>query len=97
MLTPSVTIEEKEHLRSATDALLRIIFPPQALIWIMGEEYGSDGPVWRVTLACQGELGGWMRRRYRYDIPSGTLHFAGEQPLTRSELQAVRQNTRRLT
>ncbi|PDW04772.1 hypothetical protein [Candidatus Viridilinea mediisalina] len=94
MTTPTST--EEQQWQAATAALLRIIFPHDALVWIIAEEYGSDGPVWRTTLVCQGEWRQWMRRRYRYDIPSGTLHFAGEEPISGAELRSVRQQGRRL-
>ncbi len=81
---------------SACEARLRTIFPPEALVWITDEQYDTNGPVWRVTLLCLGEDGRWWRRRYRYDIPSDTLHFAGETPATDAELAAARRTGRRL-
>lgn len=96
MNTPTITQEQQQQWRAATEVPLRIIFPSDALVWIIAEEYGADGPVWRTTLVCQGELRQWMRRRYRYDIPSGTLHFAGEEPISAAEFRGVRQNGRRL-
>lgn len=78
------------------DARLRTIFSPDTVVWITDEQYDTNGPVWRVTLICQSDMGRWRRRRYRYDIPSDTLHFAGEQPITDAELLAARTNGRRL-
>lgn len=78
------------------DARLRTVFSPDTVVWITDEQYDSNGPVWRVTLICQSDMGRWRRRRYRYDIPSDTLHFAGEQPITDAELLAARARGRRL-
>jgi hypothetical protein len=78
------------------DARLRTVFPGDALVWITDEQFDRNGPVWQVTLVCQGEKGTWKRRRYRYDIPSDTLHFGGEQPLSDAELLAARSTGRRL-
>jgi hypothetical protein len=38
----------------------------------------------------------WRRRRYRYDIPSNTLHFTGETTVSDSELAVARSTGRRL-
>lgn len=78
------------------DARLRTIFSPDTVVWITDEQYDGNGPVWRVTLICQSDMGRWRRRRYRYDIPSDTLHFAGEQPVSDGELLAARASGRRL-
>jgi hypothetical protein len=96
MSTPSIAADEQQNLSAASDALLRIVFPGDALVWIVSEEYDLNGPVWRVTLVCPGPQGHWMRRRYRYDIPSNTLHFAGEQPINSAELRTARATGRRL-
>jgi hypothetical protein len=96
MSTPSIAADEQQSIRVASDALLRTIFPDAALVWIVSEEYDLNGPVWRVTLVCPGPQGHWMRRRYRYDIPSNTLHFAGEQPISTLELRTARATGRRL-
>lgn len=77
-------------------ARLRTIFARDALVWITDEQFDSNGPVWRITLVCQGDMGQWHRRRYRYDIPSDTLHFAGEQPISDGELRAARTGGRPL-
>jgi hypothetical protein len=78
------------------DSRLRTIFSSDTVVWITDEQYDSNGPVWRVTLICQSDMGRWRRRRYRYDIPSDTLHFAGEQPVSDAELLAARSSGRRL-
>lgn len=78
------------------DSRLRTIFSPDTVVWITDEQYDSNGPVWRVTLICQSDMGRWRRRRYRYDIPSDTLHFAGEQPVSDAELLTARTGGRRL-
>jgi len=87
----------EEQIISARNARLRTIFGSEALVWIVGEEYETDGPVWRVTLVCPGLAGRWVQRRYRYDIPSDTIHFAGEQPISDSQLQAARRSGQRLS
>ncbi|MFV9506572.1 MAG: hypothetical protein AB4911_18635 [Oscillochloridaceae bacterium umkhey_bin13] len=89
-------VPDHAAIRAASDRRLQTIFPRPAPVWVVNEEYGHDGPVWRVTLICQGERGRWMWRRYRYDIPSDTIHFAGEQPASDSELLAARRDGRRL-
>lgn len=96
MSTEQISPDEQLRRRAACDARLHTVFPHGTLVWITGEEYDPVGPVWRVTLVCQSEQGRWMRRRYRYDIPSDTLHFAGEQPITDGELVAARRSGRRL-
>jgi hypothetical protein len=96
MSTPSIAADEQQRIRAASDALLRIVFPDDTLVWISSEEYDMNGPVWRVTLVYPGAQSHWMRRRYRYDIPSNTLHFAGEQPVNSAELRTARANGRRL-
>lgn len=96
MSNPSIALSEQQSIMAASDARLRTTFPADALVWIVDEEYSIDGPVWRVTLVCQALMGRWMRRRYRYDIPSDTLHFAGEQPISADELRAARQSGRRM-
>ncbi len=78
------------------DARLRTVFSPEIAVWITDEQYDLNGPVWRVTLVHQAEDGSWWRRRYRYDIPSDTLHFAGQEPLAEGEARAVRAAGRRL-
>jgi hypothetical protein len=75
---------------------LAVIFSPGEMVWITEEFYETNGPLWRVTLLCPGDRGGWLRRRYHYDIPSGTLHFTGETPAGDTDLAAARQSGRRL-
>ena len=97
MSSPSPVVPaQDEASRAESDRLLAGIFAPGSLVWIVDEQYERDGPVWRVTLVCQGLQGRWMRRRYRYDIPSGTLHYAGETPLGEGELAVARRTGRRL-
>jgi hypothetical protein len=84
-----------ESIRAACDAVLRTVFPPRSLVWIVDEQLEPIGPTWRVTLVYQGAMQGrWMRRAYRYDVPSGTLHFGGEQPIGDAELAAARRSGR---
>lgn len=78
------------------EARLRTVFSPDTVVWITDEQYERNGPTWRVTVVYQGDQGVWRRRRYRYDIPSDTLHFAGEAPVSDSELAAARAGGRRL-
>lgn len=96
MSTEQITPSDHTTIRAASDARLRTVFGAGALIWIIDEQYDPIGPVWRVDLVCQAEMGRWMQRRYRYDIPSDTLHFAGELPVTDSQLLAARRGGRRL-
>jgi len=96
MLTPPPEADAQRASLAPCDLRLRAVFAPGSLIWITEEQYDSNGPVWRVTLVCQGEASSWWRRRYRYDIPSDTLHFAGEQPLSDADFRAARANGRRL-
>jgi hypothetical protein len=92
--TPSTTVDRASL--AGCEARLRTVFSPAALVWITDEQYEQNGPTWRVTLVYQSEMGLWRRRRYRYDIPSDTLHFAGEMPVSDSELAAARAAGRRL-
>ncbi len=81
---------------SNCEARLRSVFSPDTVVWITDEQYEENGPIWRVTLIYQNEMGAWRRRRYRYDIPSDTLHYTGEAPVSDSELAAARATGRRL-
>lgn len=90
------TLPDHAVIQAASDARLRTVFPPPTQVWLVTEEYDPLGPVWRVTLVCPGERGRWMWRRYRYDIPSNTLHFAGEQPASAADLLTARRDGRRL-
>lgn len=92
----SIAEHEVETSRAARDEVLRGIFPPRALVWIVEEQFVQNGPTWQVTLVCQGLQGRWMRRRYRYDIPSGTLHFTGEEPISEADLAMARRSGRKL-
>jgi hypothetical protein len=92
---PPPTDVDRESL-AGCEARLRTVFSPATVVWITDEQYERNGPVWRVTLVYQSEMGLWRRRRYRYDIPSDTLHFAGEMPVSDSELAAARAAGRRL-
>jgi hypothetical protein len=66
-------------------------------VWIVDEQYSlTYGPIWRVTLALPYPNGQWVRRRYRYDVPSRTLYFAGEQPIDAAELASLRTSARRI-
>lgn len=96
MSTEQISTSEQQTFRAACEARLRTVFQGDTLVWITEEQYDANGPVWRVNLVCQSDMGRWMRRRYRYDIPSDTLHFAGEQPITDGELAAARRGGRRL-
>ena len=74
---------------------LQVLFPVPALIWVAETVYERVGPVWRVTLVRRDERGDWRAMRYRYDIPSGTLHFAGDMPAP-AELAAAARHSGRL-
>ncbi|MCX7792468.1 MAG: hypothetical protein N2378_17675 [Chloroflexaceae bacterium] len=76
---------------------LRVVFEPDQPVFIIEEVYDPVGPLWRVTLVYRDAHGAWRRRRYRYDIPSDTLYFAGEQPMTIEEARAARRSGRSLT
>jgi hypothetical protein len=96
MSTEQISPSDQQTTRSACDVRLRTVFPATRMVWIIDEQYDPIGPVWRVNLLCQVDMGRWMLRRYRYDIPSDTLYFAGERPATDSELLAGRRGGRRL-
>lgn len=96
MSTEPISPTDRQTIKAACDVRLRTIFQGNALVWIIEEQYEPIGPIWRVTLLCQAAMGRWMKRRYRYDIPSDTLQFAGEQPACDSELLAARRGGRRL-
>lgn len=96
MSSAQIAPSEQQTIQAACDTRLRTVFNDGGLVWITDEQYDPVGPVWRVNLVCQGPQGRWMRRRYRYDIPSDTLHFAGEQPIGDAELLAARRGGRRL-
>jgi len=92
----SIVDSALEMSKAARDEVLRTVFPPRTLVWITDEQYDQIGPIWSVTLVYQGAMQGrWMRRRYRYDIPSGTLHFTGEEPIDEAEAAAARRTGRK--
>ncbi len=76
---------------------LRVVFEPDQPVFITEEVYDPVAPLWRVTLVYRDAHGAWRRRRYRYDIPSDTLYFAGEQPLSSDDVRAARRSGRPLT
>ncbi len=96
MSTLQISPSEQQTSKEACEARLRTVFKGHPLVWITEEQYDPSALVWRVSLIYQGAMGRWMRRRYRYDILSDTLHFAGEQPVTDGELVAARRSGRPL-
>jgi hypothetical protein len=94
-MSSSQPAESHESL-AACASTLAAIFSPGEMVWITEELYESNGPQWRVTMVCPGERSSWVRRRYHYDIPSGTLHFTGETPASDADLAAARKSGRRL-
>lgn len=96
MTIPQPVSEAAEESLEPCFQLLARIFQAGDKVWITETEYVENGPTWRVTLICPGDRGGWARRRYRYDIPSGTLHFAGTTPAGDDEVAAARRSGRRL-
>ncbi|NTU78558.1 MAG: hypothetical protein HGA45_04005 [Chloroflexales bacterium] len=96
MSTGQISPNDQQTIKAACDVRLRTIFQSGTPVWIIDEQYDPIGPIWGVNLVCQGERGRWMKRRYRYDIPSDTLQYAGEQPAADSELLAARRGGKRL-
>lgn len=96
MSTELASSETNEASRAACVERLRGLFAPGSLVWITDEQFEKNGPVWQVTMVLQGEGASWWKRRYRYDIPSDTLNFAGQTPIGDAELRAARANGRRL-
>jgi hypothetical protein len=87
--------DSQESLAACARALA-VIFSPGEMVWITEELYETNGPQWRVTMVCSGKRGSWARRRYHYDIPSGTLNFTGETPAGDADLAAARKSGRQL-
>jgi hypothetical protein len=85
---------ESRHRRDAT---VRIMLQPGELAWMLDERYLSEGPTWQFNLVRQREQGRWMLQRYRYDIPSGTLHFTGEHAIDDETFALARQRGTRLS
>lgn len=96
MSIPQPAAEESQESLEACAQLLARLFQSGDKVWITEAVYQENGPTWQVTLICPGDRGGWARRRYRYDIPSGTLHFAGTTPAGDDEVAAARRSGRRL-
>ncbi|MBX0327068.1 hypothetical protein K2Z83_05140 [Oscillochloris sp. ZM17-4] len=96
MSSPQPTVDDAQESMAVCTRALRVLFEPGEPVWITEAAYEENGPTWRVTLLCPGERGGWSRRRYHYDIPSGTLHFAGATPAGEGDLAAARQSGRRI-
>lgn len=80
--------------RARRDQVLARIFRPGELVLLIDERYEPHGPTWLVVLLRQGEQGRWMRQRYRYDVPSQVLYFAGEQPVSAAEFEQARKSGR---
>lgn len=86
-----------EASRPDLERVLTVVLAGIAPIWVVEEQYVAvSEPVWRITLALPGMQGRWALRRYRYDVPSRTLHFAGEQPLGEADLTGIRRTARRI-
>ncbi len=96
MSIPQPIADDAQESMEACARLLTKVFQPGAMVWITEAVYEANGPTWRVTLICPGDRGGWARRRYRYDIPSETLHFSGATPAGEDELAAARRSGRRI-
>ncbi|NNJ10006.1 hypothetical protein EKD04_006680 [Chloroflexales bacterium ZM16-3] len=96
MSSPQPIADNTQESLDVCMRALSVIFQPGEIVWITEAVYEDNGPTWRVTLLCPGERGGWACRRYHYDIPSGTLYFAGATPVGEDELAAVRRSGRRL-
>jgi hypothetical protein len=96
MSSPQPVGNDTQESMDACARVLAGIFRRDEPVWVTEAIYEVNGPVWRVTLICPGDRGGWARRRYRYDIPSGTLHFDGSTPAGDDELAAARRSGRRL-
>jgi hypothetical protein len=63
---------------------------------MLDEEYQTIGPTWQFDLVRQGVQGRWMMQRYRYDIPSGTLHFTGEYAIDDETFVVARQRGKQI-
>lgn len=94
MHTLQPTADTSQASLEACVRLLATILQPGEQAWISEAAYETNGPVWRVTLLCPGERGTWAFRRYRYDIPSGTLHFAGMMPAGDADLAVAHRTGR---
>ncbi|NTV62540.1 MAG: hypothetical protein HGA65_03245 [Oscillochloris sp.] len=90
------TADPAQQSLDACARLLAAIFQPGEQVWICEAAYEINEPIWRVTLLCPGERGVWVFRRYRYDIPSGTLHFTGMMPAGEADLAVARRSGRPL-
>jgi hypothetical protein len=77
-------------------AALRMLFAADDVIWVADSVYERAGPLWRVTLVQRDQRGDWRLLRYRYDIPSGTLHFAGNSPAAADRVAELRRSGRLL-
>lgn len=97
MSIPEPIADDTQESLEACARLLARIFLTGEKVWITDSLYETNGPVWRVTLLCPGERGGWAYRRYRYDIPSATLHFTGMTPAGEDDLAAARRSGRALS
>jgi hypothetical protein len=96
MSSPQTVANDSQESLDTCVRIVAGIFHRDDTVWITEAVYEANGPVWRVTLICPGDRGGWARRRYRFDIPSQTLHFTGSTPAGDDELAAARRSGRRL-
>jgi hypothetical protein len=94
---PVPTAWGQEASRPELDQVLATVLAGVTPVWIVEEQYVAlYGPSWRVTLALPTPHGRWAQRRYQYDMPSQTLYFLGEQPLSEDALSAIRRTARRM-
>jgi hypothetical protein len=86
-----------EASRPDLERVLAVVLAGVKPIWVVEDAYnGGNEPAWRITLALPAPQGQWALRRYRYDVPSRTLHFIGEQPLSEAALAEIRRTARRM-
>jgi len=82
--TTDPTLLEERDQRIAT------MFKPNERVWIVDEHYFPDSTIWRIDLVSRSKEGYWMRKRYRYEVPTRVLYFMGQRPLSEEEFATVR-------
>jgi hypothetical protein len=63
---------------------------PGEQAWLANEAYDAHHTTWLLDIARRGQMGSWVRQRYRYDAQSETLYFMGERMISQAELAQAR-------
>ncbi|MFP4437172.1 MAG: hypothetical protein ACLFVO_07985 [Chloroflexaceae bacterium] len=80
--------------KEVRDRALASAFRENDFVWLVQERYDPQFDAWNVDFVYQSMMGRWMRKRYRYDGPSGVVYFLGERPVSEEELTSLRRTAK---